>query len=92
MSRKIGFSRNLVLKLHNKLGLSYHCTRKVPETFANSFGTSKCTKKRKIWIQNQKFHNGTRKVFQSYCSNIKKIDLIEYRRKKTLRKTVKIFS
>ena len=27
-------------------------------------------------------HNGRRKIFLSYCSDIKKIDIIEYRRKR----------
>ena len=88
MSWNIGFSRNLVLKLQNKLGLFHIILQKKSQKFSLTVLESQNLPKLENldtesqisqfeWI----LHNARRKIFLSYRSDIKKIVLIEYRRK-----------
>ena len=77
MSWNNGFSRNLVLKLQNKLVLlKIISQKKVPETFANNFLISKFNKiarlgyRIKISQFEWNLHDGRRKVFSSYRSDV----------------------
>ena len=80
MSWNIGFSRNLVLKLQNELGLLHFVLQETSQKFySNGFGISKFTKTAKFLIITGLCKT---KNFLSYRSNIKKIDLVEYRRKR----------
>ena len=88
MSWNIGFSRNLVLKLQNKLGLFHIMLQEKSEKFSLTVLESQnLQKKEDLDTESQIFqfewtlHNGRPKVFLNYRSDIKKIDLIEYRRK-----------
>ena len=88
MSWNIGFSRNLVLKLQNKLGL-FHIvlqekSQKFPLTVLESQNLSKLQNldtESQISQFEWTLHNGRRKFLLSYRSDKKKLDLIEYRRK-----------
>ena len=88
MSWNIGFSRNLVLKLQNKLGL-FHIvlqekSQKLSLTVLESQNLPKLQDldtESQISQFDWTLHNGRRKIFLSYRSDIKKIDIIEYRRK-----------
>ena len=88
MSWNIGFSRNLVLKLQNKLGLFHIVLQEKSQKLSLTFLESQnLPKLQDLDIESQisqfewTLHNGRRKIFLSYRSDIKKIDLIEYRRK-----------
>ena len=88
MSWNIGFSRNLVSKLQNKLEL-FHIVlqEKSQKCSLTVFESQNLPKLQNLDTESQisqvewTLHNGRRKVFLSYRSDIKKIDLIEYRRK-----------
>ena len=88
MSWNIGFSRNLVLKLQNKLGL-FHIVlqEKSQKLLLTVLESQNLPKLQDLDTESQisqfewTLHNGRRKIFLSYRSDIKKIDLIEYRRK-----------
>ena len=88
MSWNIGFSRNLVLKLQNKLGLFHIVLQEKSKKFSLTVLESQNLPKLQDLDTESQFsqfewtlHNGRRKIFLSYRSDIKKIDLIEYRRK-----------
>ena len=88
MSWNNGFSRNLVLKLQNKLGLFHIVLQEKSQKFSLTVLESQnLPKLQNLETESQisqfewTLHNGRRKVFLSYRSDIKKIDLIEYRRK-----------
>ena len=88
MSWNIGFSRNLVLKLQNKLGL-FHIVLQVKsqKLSLTVLESQNLPKLQDLDTESQisqfewTLHNGRRKKFLSYRSDIKKIDIIEYRRK-----------
>ena len=88
MSWNIGFSRNLVLKLQNKLGLFHIVLQEKSQKFSLTVLESQnLPKLQDLDTESQisqfewTLHNGRQKIFLSYRSDIKKIDLIEYRRK-----------
>ena len=88
MSWNIGFSRNLVLKLQSKLGLFHIVLQKKSQKFSlTNLESQNVPKLQDLDTESQisqfewTLHNGRRKTFPSYRSDIKKIDLIEYRRK-----------
>ena len=88
MSWNIGFSRNLVLKLQNKLGLFHIVLQEKSQKFSLTVLESQnLPKLQNLDTESQisqfewTLHNGKRKIFLSYRSDIKKIDIIEYRRK-----------
>ena len=88
MSWNIGFSRNLVLKLQNKLGLFHIVLQEKSQKFSLTVLESQnLPKLQDLDTESQisqfewTLHNGRRKIFLSYRSDIKKIDFIEYRRK-----------
>ena len=88
MSWNIGFSRNLVLKLQNKLGLFHIVLQEKSQKLSLTVLESQnLPKLQDLDTESQisqfewTLHNGRRKIFLSYRSDIKKIDLIEYRRK-----------
>ena len=88
MSWNIGFSRNLVLKLQNKMGLFHIVLQEKSQKFSLTVLESQnLPKLQDLDTESQisqfewTLHNGRRKFFLSYRSDIKKIDLIEYRRK-----------
>ena len=88
MSWNIGFSRNLVLKLQNKLGLFHIVLQEKFQKFSLTVLESQnLPKLQDLDTESQisqfewTLHNGRRKIFLNYCSDIKKLDLIEYRRK-----------
>ena len=88
MSWNIGFSRNLVLKLQNKLGLFRIVLQEKTQKFSLTVLESQnLPKLQDLDTESQisqfewTLHNGRRKVFLSYRSDIKKVDIIEYRRK-----------
>ena len=88
MSWNIGFSRNLVLKLQNKLGLFHIVLQEKSQKFSLTvLESQKLPKLQDLDTESQisqfewTLHNGRRKIFLSYRSDIKKIDFIEYRRK-----------
>ena len=88
MSLNIGFSRNLVLKLQNKLGIFHIVLQEKSQKFSLTVLESQnLPKLQDLDTESQisqfewTLHNGRRKNFLSYRSDIKKIDLIEYRRK-----------
>ena len=88
MSWNNGFSRNLVLKLQNKLGLFHIVLQEKSQKFSLTVLESQnLPKLQNLETESQisqfewTLHNGRRKVFLSYRSDIKKIDLIEYRKK-----------
>ena len=88
MSWNNGFSRNLVLKLQNKLGLFHIVLQEKSQKFSLTVLESQnLPKLQNLETESQisqfewTLHNERRKVFLSYRSDIKKIDLIEYRRK-----------
>ena len=91
MSWNIGFSRNLVLKLQNKLRL-FHIVleEKSQKLSLTVLESQNLPKLRDLDTESQisqfdwTLHNGRRKIFLSYRSDIIKIDLIEYRRKSNL--------
>ena len=87
MSWNIGFSRNLLLKLHNKLGL-FHIvleekSQKISLTIIESQNLPNL---QNLDVDSQishfewTLHNGRRKIHIEYRSDIKKIDLLEYRK------------
>ena len=87
MSWNIGFSRNLLLKLYNKLGL-FHIvleekSQKISLTVIESQNLP-ILQNLDIDSQISHFvwtlHNGRRKIHIGYRSDTKKIDLVEYRR------------
>ena len=88
MSWNIGFSRNLVLKLEKKLGL-FHIVlqEKSQKNSLTVLESQNLPKLQELDTESQisqfdwTLHYGRRKVFLSYRSDIKKMDLIEYRRK-----------
>ena len=89
MSLNIGFSRNLVLELQNKLGLFHIVLQEKSQKFSRTVLESQnLPNLQNLDTESQisqfewTLHNGRRKVFLSYRSDIKKKDLIEYRRKK----------
>ena len=91
MSWNIGFSRNLVLKLQNKLGLFHIVLQgKSQKLSLTVLESQSLPKLRDLDTESQisqfdwTLHNGRRKVFLSYRSDIIKIDLMEYRRKRNL--------
>ena len=88
MSWNIGFSRNLVLKLQNKLGLFHIVLQEKSQKFSLTVLESQnLPKLQDLDTESQisqfewTLHYGRRKIFLSYRSDIKKIDIIEYRRK-----------
>ena len=88
MSWNIGFSRNLVLKLQNKLGLFHIVLQEKSQKFSLTVLESQnLPKLQDLDTESQisqfewTLHNGRRKIFLSYRSDIKKVDIIEYRRK-----------
>ena len=88
MSWNIGFSRNLVLKLQNKLGLFHIVLQEKSQKFSLTVLESQnLPKLQDLDTESQisqfewTLSNGRRKIFISYRSDIKKIDIIEYRRK-----------
>ena len=88
MSWNIGFSRNLVLKLQNKLGLFHIALQEKSQKFSLTVLESQNLPKLQYLDTESQIsqfewtlHNGRRNFFLSYRSDIKKIDLIEYRRK-----------
>ena len=88
MSWNIGFSRNLVLKLQNKLGLFHIVLQEKSQKFSLTVLKSQnLPKLQDLDTESQisqfewTLHNGRRKIFLSYRSDIKKRDLIEFRRK-----------
>ena len=89
MSWNIGFSRNLVLKLQNKLGLFHIVLQEKSQKLSLTVLESQnLPKLQDLDTESQisqfewTLHNGRRKIFLSYRSDIKKIDIIEYRRKR----------
>ena len=87
MSWNIGFSRNLLLKLQIKLGHFHIVLQEKTQKFSLTVLESQnLPKLRDLDTESQisqfqwTLHNGRRKVFQRFCSDIKKIDLIQYRR------------
>ena len=88
MSWNIGFSINLLLKLHNKLGL-FHIvleekSQKISLTIIESQNLPDLQNldvdsqiSRFEWI----LHNSRRKIHIGYRSDTKKIELVQYRRK-----------
>ena len=88
MSWNIGFSRNLVLKLQNKLGL-FHIVlqEKSQKLLLTVLEPQNLPKLQDLDTESQisqfewTLHNGRQQFFLNYRSDIKKIDLIEYRRK-----------
>ena len=88
MSWNIGFSRNLVLKLQNKLGLFHIVLQEESQKFSLTVLESQnLPKLQDLDTESQvsqfewTLHNRRQKIFLSYRSDIKKIDLIEYHRK-----------
>ena len=88
MNWNIGFSRSLVLKLQNKLGLFHIVLQEKSQKFSLTVLESQnLPKLQDLDTESQisqfewTLHNGRRKIFLSYRSDINKIDLIEYRRK-----------
>ena len=88
MSWNIGFSRNLVLKLQNKLGFFHIVLQEKSQKLSLTVLESQnLPKLQDLDTESQIsqfewfLHNGRRKIFLSYRSDIKKLDLIEYRRK-----------
>ena len=88
MSWNIGFSRNLVLKLQNKLGLFHIVLQEKSQKLSLTVLESQnLPKLQDLDTESQisqfewTLHNGRRKIFLSYRSDVKKIDIIEYRRK-----------
>ena len=88
MSWNIGFSRNLVLKLQNKLGLFHIVLQEKSQKFSLTVLESQnLPKLQDLDTESQisqfewTLYYGRRKIFLSYRSDIKKIDIIEYRRK-----------
>ena len=88
MSWNIGFSRNLVLKLQNKLGIFHIVLQEKSQKLSLTVLESQnLPKLQDLDTESQisqfewTLHNGRRKIFLSYRSDIKKIDIIEYRRK-----------
>ena len=88
MSWNIGFSRNLVLKLQNKLGLFHIVLQEKSQKLSLTVLESQnLPKLQDLDTESQisqfewTLHNGRRKIFLSFRSDIKKIDIIEYRRK-----------
>ena len=88
MSWNIVFSRNLILKLQNKLGLFHIVRQEKSQKFSLTVLESRnlpklqdLDTKSQISQFEWTLHNGRQKIFLSYRSDIKKIDLIEYRRK-----------
>ena len=87
MSWNISFSRNLLLKLHNKLGL-FHIvleekSQKIPLTiieYQNLTNLQNLDVDSQISHFEWTLHNGRRKIHIGYRSVTKKIDLVEYRR------------
>ena len=89
MSWNIGFSRNLVLKLQNKLGLFHIVLQEKSQKLSLTVLESQnLPKLQDLDTESQisqfewTLHYGRRKIFLSYRSDIKKIDIIEYRRKR----------
>ena len=88
MSWNIGFSRNLVLKLQKKLGL-FHIVlqEKSQKLLLTVLEPQNLPKLQDLDTESQisqfewTLHNGRQQFFLNYRSDIKKIDLIEYRRK-----------
>ena len=87
MSWNIGFSRILLLKLHNKLGL-FHIvleekSQKISLTIIESQNLPNL---QNLDVDSQishfewTLHNGRSKIHIGYRSDTKKIDLVEYRR------------
>ena len=88
MSWNIGFSRNLVLKLQNKLGFFHIVLQEKSQKFSlTCLESHSLPKLQDLDTESQisqfewTLHNGRRKNFLSYRSDIKKIDIIEYRKK-----------
>ena len=87
MSWNIGFTRNLLLKLHNKLGL-FHIlleekSQKISLTIIESQNLPNL---HNLDVDSQTshfewiLHNGRRKIHIGYRSDTKKIELVQYRR------------
>ena len=57
MSWNIGFSRNLVLKLQNKLGFFHIVLQEKSQKFSPTIWNLKIYPNCKIWIQNHNFLN-----------------------------------
>ena len=87
MSWNIGFSRNLLLKLHKELGF-FHIvleekSQKISLTIIESQNLPNL---QNLDVDSQishfewTLHNGRRKIHIGYRSDTKKIDLLEYRR------------
>ena len=91
MSWNIGFSRNLVLKLQNNLGLFHIVLQEKSQKFSltvlesqNLLKLQDLDTESPISQFEWTLHNGRRKIFLTFRSDIKKIDLIEYRRKENI--------
>ena len=87
MSWNIGFSRNLVLKLQNKLGLFHIFLQEKSQEFSLTVLESQnLLKFQDLDTESQIshfeliLHNGRRKIHIGYRSDTKKIELVEYRR------------
>ena len=99
MNWNIDFSKNLVLKLQNKLELFHIVLQGKSQKFSQTVLESQSLSKLQDLDTDSQIsqfewtlHNGRRKLFLSYRSDIKKIDLIEYRRKGNTGKTIRKFS
>ena len=87
MSWNIGFLRNLLLKLHNKLGL-FHIVleEKSQKNSLTIIESQNLPNLQNLDVDSQKshfewtLHNGRRKMHIGYRSDTRKIDLVEYRR------------
>ena len=85
MSWNNGFSRNLDLKLHNKLGL-FHIVleEKSPKFLLTFIESQNLPNLHNLYADSQISHfewtllNGSRKIHIGYRSDTKKIEIIEY--------------
>ena len=99
MSWNIGFSRNLLLKLHNKLGL-FHIvleekSQKISLTIIESQNLPNLQNldvDSQISLFEWTLHNGRRKIHIGYRSDTKKIDLVEYRRNEINGKIINLYN
>ena len=87
MSWNIDFSRNLLLKLHNKLGLFHIVLEEKSQKISLSIIESQnLPNLQNLDVDSQIshfesiLHNGRRKIHIGYRSDTKKIELVQYRR------------
>ena len=86
MSWNNGFSRKLILKLHNKLGFFHIVLEKKSQKISLTFIESQnLPNLQNLDVDSQIshfewiLHNGRRKIHIGYISDTKKIELVEYR-------------